>query len=234
MAPSSPSEARPRTAAQAAAARLNGARSRGPVTAAGKARSALNGTRHGLCSASFFLLPDEDPEAYAGFLAGMLGSLGPEDEAERQSVERAAQAMWRESRADRLEAEILANVFAARGLEDRAEAQAALQAAMRMLAVLIRYRGRIERDRDRALEAFHALRRRPRPAAAPPPVLRSEPEPSAAVAGTSEPEPAPPPSLLRPVPAVRGTREPEPTPRLSRRERRRRAALERQAQRRAA
>jgi hypothetical protein len=165
----------------------------------------------------------------------MLGSLGPEDEAERQAAERTAQAMWRESRADRLEAEILAGVFAARGLEDRAAAQAALQAAMRMLAVLIRYRGRIERDRDRALEAFHTLRRRPRPAeAAPPPALRSESEPPAAVAGTSEPEPAPPPSLLRPVPAVRGTREPEPTPRLSRRERRRRAALERQAQRRAA
>jgi hypothetical protein len=144
----------------------------------------------------------------------MLGSLGPEDEAERQAAERAAQAMWRESRADRLEAEILADVFAARGLEDRAEAQAALQAAMRMLAVLIRYRGRIERDRDRALEAFHALRRRPRPAeTAPPPALRSEPESSAVMPGTSEPE---------------------PTPRLSRRERRRRAALQRQAQRRAA
>jgi hypothetical protein len=235
MAPSSPREARPSTVARAVASRLNGARSRGPVTAAGEARSALNGTRHGLCSARFFLLPDEDPEAYAAFLAGMLGSLAPGDEAERQAAERAAQAMWRESRADRLEAEILADVFAARGLEDRAAAQAALQAAMRMLAVLIRYRGRIERDRDRALEAFHALRRRPRPAGAAPPLApQSEPEPPAAVAGTSEPEPAPPPPLLRPVPAVRGTREPEPAPRLSRRERRRRAALERQAQRRAA
>ena len=122
------------------------------------------------------------------FLAGMLGSLGPEDEAERQAAERTAQAMWRESRADRLEAEILADVFAARGLEDRAAAQAALQAAMRMLAVLIRYRGRIERDRDRALEAFHALRRRPRPAeTAPPPALRSEPEPSAVCRARANP-----------------------------------------------
>jgi hypothetical protein len=53
-----------RTAAQAAASRLNGALSHGPpIAALGKACSALNGTRHGLCSASFFLLPDEDPEA---------------------------------------------------------------------------------------------------------------------------------------------------------------------------
>jgi hypothetical protein len=226
---------RPRTAAQAEAARANGARSRGPVTPAGKARSARNGTRHGLCSASFFLLPDEDPEAYALFLADLLASLGPADEAERQAAERVAQAMWCQSRADRLEAAILADAFAARELADRAEAQAAFQAAMRMLGVLLRYRGRIERDRDRALETFHALRRRRHPAeAAAPPALPSEPEPAVAVARPSEPEPAAPPPLLRPVPAVRGTSEPEPVARLSRRERRRRAALERQAQRRAA
>ena len=46
---------------QSEASRLNGARSTGPATATGKARSALNGVRHGLCGRTFFLLPDEDP-----------------------------------------------------------------------------------------------------------------------------------------------------------------------------
>ena len=65
----------PRTLAQAEASRANGALSRGPTTPAGKARSAQNATRHGLCSARFALLPDECPEAYALFREGILASL---------------------------------------------------------------------------------------------------------------------------------------------------------------
>ena len=109
---------RSRTPAQIEASRQNGARSHGPATPEGKARSARNGTRHGLCSATFFLLPDEDPEAFAAFEHGMLASLNPEDEAELHAAARAVQAMWREIRADRLEAEVLTDLFAANRIED--------------------------------------------------------------------------------------------------------------------
>src|SRR5690349_21319968 len=58
------------TPAQSEASRLNGARGHGPATPEGKARSALNGMRHGLRGATFALLPDEDPAAWAAVLAG--------------------------------------------------------------------------------------------------------------------------------------------------------------------
>ena len=70
------------TAAQSAASRANGARSHGPATPEGKARSALNGTRHGLRGATFALLPDEDPAEWAAVLAGYLARVRPADAAE--------------------------------------------------------------------------------------------------------------------------------------------------------
>jgi hypothetical protein len=206
----------PRTAAQAEASRANGTSSRGPITPEGKAHSALNATRHGLCSTRFFLLPDEDEAEYETFLEGLLASLCPRDAAERQEAERAVQAMWRQSRADRLEAEILSELFGAKQIQDKAEAQAVRQAAIRAMSTLLRYRGRIERERDRALAAFHALRQRPR------------------AAGTSEPDSAASPRLRRsepPAPVRSGTSEPAPSRPLNRHERRRLAALERQARR---
>jgi hypothetical protein len=47
--------------ARALASRQNGARSRGPRTAAGKARSAQNALKHGLCAKKLLVLREEDP-----------------------------------------------------------------------------------------------------------------------------------------------------------------------------
>ena len=65
--------------AQSDASRLNGARSAGPATAAGKARAALNGVRHGLCGRTFFLLPDEDPAEFHRHEALWLAAWRPRD-----------------------------------------------------------------------------------------------------------------------------------------------------------
>jgi hypothetical protein len=177
-------------AAQSAASRLNGARSAGPATDAGKARSALNATRHGLCGRSFFLLPDGDPGEYARHEALWLSRWRPRDALEREAALTAVRALWREERADRLEVQVLNDLFGAEDIEDEVEAKAVKQAAWRALSTLLRYRARIQREHDRARREFDMLRQRPQAGlvvAPPAPALVTTP--AAPHVGTHEPEP---------------------------------------------
>ena len=137
------------TPAQAEASRRNGARSLGPTTPEGKARAALNGTRHGLRGSTFALLPDEDPAEWAAVVAGYLARFRPADAAELRCVERLAACDWREGRLLRLEAETL---FAARG--DTSEPDPRLGWSR----TLPRYAAAIRRDRKEALEQLEMLR----------------------------------------------------------------------------
>jgi hypothetical protein len=194
------------TPAQSQAAHRNGALSHGPATAEGKARSARNAVRHGLAGERFFLLADEDADDYAGYEALWLRTYGPVDAEEHAAALDVVHARWREMRADRLEAQVLSDLFAAGSINDEAEAAAAKQAGMRALAILLRYRARIQREHDRAMARLDALLHRPgRPR---PVAVRSEPER--------------PPSGGAPVPAAR--HQPEPARTLNRHERRRLAA----------
>src|SRR3954451_21969431 len=108
--PSTADPPRPRTPAQVEAARRNGALSRGPVTAEGKARSAGNALKHGLRSAEFGLLPDEDAAAWEAHLAAVRATYRPEDPVEVHLVEGIAVAQWRELRADRVEADVMSDI----------------------------------------------------------------------------------------------------------------------------
>src|SRR3954465_13587187 len=85
-------------------------RKRGPKTPEGKARSARNALRHGLRARTFALLPEEDPAEWAQHLADPRGGYGPVDAAEEKLVAALACAMWKEIRADRQEAEVLAAI----------------------------------------------------------------------------------------------------------------------------
>ena len=212
--------------AQSEASRINGARSAGPTSDTGKARSALNGVRHGLCGRTFFLLPDEDPTEFLRHEALWLAAWRPRDLAEHAAAEAAIRCMWREERGDRLEAVVLTDLFAAGELADPAEREAAKAVAFKALGALLRYRGRIEREHTAAMAELEALRQRrlARPMARP-----SEPEPAMTAA-------APPPAATIPIAAVRATtrgsaatlpREPEPAPALNRHQRRALAAMER-------
>ena len=64
--------------ARAEASRKNGARSRGPVTPEGKARSSRNALKHGLRAEKFVVVDGESAEAFAAFEAALVDDLAPE------------------------------------------------------------------------------------------------------------------------------------------------------------
>ena len=113
---------------------------------------------------------------------------------------------------------MLADLFAAGGIADEAERQAAKAAAMKALGTVLRYRARIAREFAAAMRELDALRQR----------RLAQPQ----AARRSEPEPAPRPVVAAAAPAPAVPDEPERG--LNRHQRRALAAMERQEQRRAA
>ena len=87
-----------RTEAQREAARINGAKSRGPITEEGKAISSQNARKHGL-AARKFVLEDEDQADYDALLAGYRQSFSPADRAEDDLVRMLALYQFRLERA---------------------------------------------------------------------------------------------------------------------------------------
>jgi hypothetical protein len=92
--------------ARVEASRKNGAKSRGPKTAAGKARSAQNALRHGLRAQKYLVLPEEDAAEFAALEAALLEELAPVGALQTVLARRVAVAAWRLARADRLEIEL--------------------------------------------------------------------------------------------------------------------------------
>lgn len=74
-----------RSVRQIEASRVNGAKSRGPVTAAGKQRSSQNSIRHGLTS-KVVVLAGENKEEFDRVLAAYLARWQPADQPERDIV----------------------------------------------------------------------------------------------------------------------------------------------------
>jgi hypothetical protein len=72
--------------AQRAASRANGALSKGPVSAAGKARSCLNNHKDGFYAKQLTLRPDDDPAFWEIVLDDHDRSFEPADPMEAQMV----------------------------------------------------------------------------------------------------------------------------------------------------
>lgn len=98
---------RRRSDAQRAASRSNGARSRGPVTAAGKAVASRNALKHGFYAARYAdAVPGDDP-AFPTLLENLRRRYASGDPLSDVLVVRLARVMWRMEQAERQEALLL-------------------------------------------------------------------------------------------------------------------------------
>jgi hypothetical protein len=142
--------------ARAEASRKNGAKSRGPKTSEGKARSAQNALRHGLRAQKYVVLPEEDAAEFAGLEAALIAELAPVGALQTVLARRVAVAAWRLARADRIEVEL----FARRSWGADANPGIALIRdgnGSRSFETLLRYRGAAMAEFWRALKALKAL-----------------------------------------------------------------------------
>jgi hypothetical protein len=96
-----------RTDKQSEASKINGAKSNGPKSDAGKAKSAQNGNRHNLTGAQIIVLSTENPVEYLEHELSYLERFQPIDGVERDLVRKLIAASWREKRMDAMESQLL-------------------------------------------------------------------------------------------------------------------------------
>ena len=156
--------------ARALASRRNGARSRGPRTTAGKARSSRNALKHGLCAQNILVLAREDIAAFCSLETALFEELAPAGALQTVLAQRVVSAAWRLLRADRMEAEVLA---------EKCYADGGLGLALirdgngtGAVATLLRYRGAALAEFMRALKTLQALQAEARADADPAPARR--------------------------------------------------------------
>ena len=208
---------KPASSKKSASARANGAKSHGPATAAGRARSSQNARRHGLAThalpSASVVLPTESLDEFRALLNSYLADLAPAGLVETELVEAMVVARWRLRRIATIETTFLGNEidrlapyadksFAAihrvPTSDDRLAHAFNTIGNGASLNLLIRYEGTLSRSYARAFKQFQLLRS-----------LRVRPQPN-------EPKPAAP-SLettpaLRPVPPNKSDDRPLPAP----------------------
>jgi hypothetical protein len=179
-----PRAAVPVSNARAEASRKNGAKSRGPRTFEGKARSAQIALKHGLRAQKYIVLPDEDATEFAALEAALRAELAPVGALQAVLAQRIAAAAWRLARADRLEAELL--VYRCGDDGDLARALVRDGNGTRSFETVLRYRASAMAELMRSLRMLKALQAEqaatPVRAVGPAPVLAFEPKRTRATA----------------------------------------------------
>jgi hypothetical protein len=208
--------------ARRAAARANGAKSQGPVTPEGKAKSALNAITHGL-TASAIVLTTESKEKYAALLASYLEKCDPDGPIENDLVEEMVAAKWQQRRVaamiaalidvemDQMEKEI-ADQF--ENIDNTVRTVLAFKKQAKesaTLALLNRYAARHAREYHRALRHLREIQSERRdqndPPASPNEKSQNEPKPNVTPgpSTTSDCQVTPPELATRPSPLATPT-----------------------------
>ena len=163
-------------------ARINGAKSLGPKTEAGRKRSSQNALKHGL-TAHTLVLPSEDPEEFQQFLTSYLDHFQPIGPAEIDAVHEMVAARWRLQRLAIIENQLYAEALD--HVEENADgplgAPQSLADAFTWLAgsnsynFLQRQEARLERTYSRALRNLIQLQRLRKPTRAENKICTNEP-----------------------------------------------------------
>jgi hypothetical protein len=142
------------------ASRANAARSTGPVTPEGKARSSANAIRHGLL-ARCVVLENESGPCFDDLLTQHIERFAPADGVEFAMIEEMAAANWRMRRAWAIENRLMEKATRKQPPGDELSRMAAAfseLAASPELSLLHRYEARLHRIYQRALDNLLLLR----------------------------------------------------------------------------
>jgi hypothetical protein len=158
---------------QREASRINGAKSRGPVSVEGRARSSRNSLRHGFCS-SVVVLPHEDQAHFEQLRDSYIDDFQPANQSQLDLVETMVAAQWRLNRFLEVEATIfekemllcrkdMVKVFKnMTKVEELAWAFDHMANQTKSLQTLTRYESQLNRSYDRAFKHLKELQAQPR------------------------------------------------------------------------
>ena len=144
---------------KAATARINGAKSSGPITDEGKAASSQNSLKHGLTS-SRVVLPHESQEAYDKLEASLINRFKPTDDLESELVEEMATARWRLRRIEAMEAALFKKAIKQHeeaGDPDALDIAYAEVAESKSYRMLVRHAAQLRRAYEKAWKEIQVL-----------------------------------------------------------------------------
>jgi len=206
-----------RTNKQIEASRRNGAKSKGPVTAEGKAISSQNATTYALTGETLVVLQNESSVEFESFLANFIEHFQPACPLESDLVFEIAAARWRLRRILGIETFVMDRKMAEleedfeRLFEDGCERLRQAQAFQylsdnsKILTALARYEYRIRRSYERAVADLRRMQSERRKPEEP---LQNEPGNLLVMPMQNEPKPLP--SVT--APNVDSAADPEPYP----------------------